>query len=74
MAQLQRQIDDYAAEGRCRRVDAVMLLLDILSRNVFPYMASPMVNPLLGCRVDDSEFVEARKKENVETIMRKLLP
>ncbi len=74
VAQLQRQIDDYAAGGRCRRVDAGMLMLDIMSLNVFPFMASPMVYPLLGWRVDDSEFVEARKKENVETIMRKLLP
>lgn len=74
VTQLQKQIDDYAAEGRCRRVDAGMLMLDILSLNVFPFMASPMVHPLLGWRVDDSEFVEARKKENVETIMRKLLP
>lgn len=72
---LQRQIDDYAARGLCRRVDAGMLMLDIVSLNIFPFSARPMVNALLGGMMEDSEaFVEARKKENVETIMRKLQP
>lgn len=70
---LQRQIDDCAAEGLCRRVDAGMLMLDIVSLNIFPFIASPMVNALLGSLMKDREaFIEARKKENVETIMRKL--
>lgn len=70
---LQRQIDDCAAEGLCRRVDAGMLMLDIVSLNIFPFIANPMVNALLGSLMKDREaFIEARKKENEETIMRKL--
>lgn len=72
---LQRQIDEYAEKGLCRKVAAGMLMLDIVSLNIFPFTARPMVNALLGGIMEDSEaFVEARKKENVETIMRKLLP
>lgn len=72
---LQRQIDEYADRGLCRRVDAGMLMLDIVSLNIFPFSAKPMVNALLGGMMEDPQaFVEARKKENVETIMRKLLP
>lgn len=72
---LQRQIDEYAAKGLCRRVDAGMLMLDIVSLNIFPFTAMPMVNALLGGIMEDREtFVEARKKENVETIMRKIQP
>lgn len=70
---LQRQIDDYAERGLCRRVDAGMLMLDIVSLNVFPFMAIAMVNPLLNGLIEDrAAFLEVRKKENVETIMRKL--
>lgn len=72
---LQRQIDEYADRGLCRRVDAGMLMLDIVSLNIFPFSARPMVNALLGGMMENPQtFVEARKKENVETIMRKLQP
>ena len=38
-------------------------------------MATPMANPLLGGIMHDMEaFTEARKKENIETIMIKLQP
>lgn len=73
VASLQRQIDDYAEKGLCRRVDAGMLMLDIASLNIFAFSAKPMVNALLGGMMENhDEFVAARKKENVETIMRKL--
>lgn len=72
---LQRQIDEYADKGLCRRVDAGMLMLDIVSLNIFPYSARPMVNALLGGMMEKDEvFSAARKQENVETIMRKLKP
>lgn len=72
---LQRQIDEYADRGLCRRVDAGMLMLDIVSLNIFPFSATPMVNALLGGMMENRPaFVEARKKENVETIMKKLQP
>lgn len=72
---LQRQIDEYAAKGLCRKVDAGMLMLDIVSLNIFPFTAKPMVNALLGGMMEDMEaFVETRKKENLETIMRKIMP
>lgn len=70
---LQRQIDDYAARGLCRCVDAGMLMLDIVSLNIFPFMARAMVNPLLNGLMEDTDaFVAARKRENIDTIMRKL--
>lgn len=72
---LQRQIDEYAAKGLCRNVDAGMLMLDIVSLNIFPFTAKPMVNALLGGMMEDMDaFVEARRKENLETIMRKIMP
>ena len=50
-----------------------MLILDIASLNIFSFMASPLVNVILGGCLDDMEtFLEQRKKENFDTIMRKL--
>lgn len=75
IAGIQEKIDKAAAEGTCRRVDAAMLMLDIVSLNIFPFLAMPMVNAVLGSRMDDKdEFIERRKRENFDTIMCKLRP
>lgn len=72
---LQDKINSEANDGICRRVDANMLMLDIVSLNVFPYMAAPAVNAALcDCMADADAFLELRKKENFDTIMRKLRP
>lgn len=72
---LQGKIDSEAAEGLCRQVDAKMLMLDIVSLNVFAYIAQPAVNAALGdCMADADLFLERRKAENYDTIMRKLRP
>ena len=72
---LQAIIDAAATEGRCRKVDAKMLMLDIASLNIFSYMAAPIVNAALGnCMSDGTAFLEMRKKDNYDTIMRKLRP
>ena len=70
---LQREIDEYAAKGLCRQVDARMLLIDIVSLNVFPFMAAPIVYGAIGDSYENyDEFLAVRKKENVETILNKL--
>ena len=70
---LQQEIDEYAAKGFCRQVDARMLLIDIVSLNVFPFMAAPIVYGAIGDSYGDyDEFLAIRKKENVETILNKL--
>lgn len=75
VANLQREIDDMARRGECRQVNAAMLILDIVSLNLFSFMAAPMVDVMIGdLRADPKAFLEARKKENVETILRKLKP
>lgn len=75
VATLQGDIDAAAVRGECRRVDARMLLLDMVSLNLFSFMAAPLVGELMSDLVADKErFLEMRKKENVETILRKLKP
>lgn len=70
---MQKKIDEAAAKGECRKVDARMLMLDIASLNIFSYLAAPIVNVALeGLTTDTETFLELRKKENFDTIMRKL--
>lgn len=61
--------------GRCaaKPVDALMLLVDIVSLNLFPFLAAPMVQKLAGSLYGDyATFLEARKRENVHTVLHKL--
>lgn len=54
-------------------MDARMLMLDIISLNVFIFIAYPIIEPILGDLTADRErFFELRKQENIETIMRRL--
>lgn len=75
LSTLQAKIDETAAIGQCRRIDAEMLMLDIASLNIFSFLAAPVVSAALWRLTDDrSGFLEARKQENFDTIMRKLRP
>ena len=49
------------------------LLNDIVSLNVFSFMAAPIVKEAIGYSYKSyDEFLTLRKKENVETVLRKL--
>ena len=70
---LQKELDKGKEEGKYKTIDARMLLIDIISLNIFPYMAAPLINSILnGFMTDKENFKESRKKENFETIMRKI--
>lgn len=56
------------------RIDALMLFVDLISINVFPFIAAPLLErvvgePLYGTYED---FLQARKRANVKTILEKL--
>lgn len=70
---LQQKIDSLANEGKCRRVDSRTLMLDIVSLNIFPFVATPFINIVLDKITSDAgAFLKSRKKDNYDTIMRKL--
>ena len=70
---LRTHIDKGVKEGRLKYISAETLLLDIISLNIFAFMARPLVTAVLGgCMDNIEEFVSQRKKENFETIMCKL--
>ena len=70
---LQKELDKGFEEGNYRKTDARMMLIDIISLNIFPYMAATLINSILSGFMENKEkFKELRKKENFETIMRKI--
>ena len=73
ISNLQAEIDELAERGECRRVDARMLLIDIVSLNIFSFIAQPVMETVFSDLFSDKErFLELRKRENTDTIMRKL--
>lgn len=73
IATLQNEIDLKAAKGECNQVDARMLMLDIASLNLFPFVAAPLISSSFGKLFEGrEEFLEMRKKENVRTVLGKL--
>lgn len=73
MKGIQQELDELHAQGKVEWVDVRMLLLDIISLNVFPFIAYPIIEPVLGdIAADRNRFFELRKAENIEMIMRRI--
>lgn len=73
MHDIQQELDASAARGETEPVDARMLLLDIISLNVFPFIGFHIIEPVFGDLSGNRErFFEMRRAENVEIILRRL--
>lgn len=74
ISNLQTKIDKAVSSGECRYIDATTLVLDIVSLNVFPILAAPMVCEVKNFNsvVEFEEFLDSRKEENVRIILSRL--
>lgn len=71
---LQLELDASAERGETRKVDVRHLMLDVLSLNIFAFIAYPVVEPLFGdLTLDRDAFFEQRRRENIETIKLRLI-
>lgn len=69
---LQHSLDEASARGEICQIDARTLLIDVISMNLFVFIAHPIVaqmRPVLG---DLNAFYEARKQENIHVITKRL--
>ena len=70
--ELQQALDE-AGNGDPEMPDARMLILDIISLNVFPFIAYPVIESVFGHTPDDrTHFFDLRKRENTITILRRI--
>lgn len=74
ICRLQEKIDIAASRDECDSMDATDLVLDIVSLNVFPILAAPMVRKVKDLKTEKEydEFLDSRKEENVKTILSRL--
>lgn len=72
---LQSAIDDCAEHGECRRVNAMMLMLDIVSLNASLFAGAPLLNAIFHMTPENREnFLGRRLEENIQTVLNKLKP
>lgn len=70
---IQAELDRAAERGELEPIDIRMLLISIMSLNIFTFVAYPFMEPLMGDLMTQREqFLKARKAENIETIMRRI--
>lgn len=68
-----RDIEKGVEEGVCRPVDLRLLFINIVSLNVFPFLAAPLLEDMFPeFRENREEYIEGLKRENFETIWRKI--
>ena len=70
---LQKELDNEAAKGNIEKITAFDLMLNIISLNVFVFITFPILKSLDFSPHTAEEFLENRKRENVEVIMRRLI-
>lgn len=73
LIELTNDLDNEIKAGRIRQIDPIQLLINIVSLNVFMFLAKPIVEKVAGLNNENfKEFVEARKVEVFEVIWRSL--
>ena len=69
----QVEIDQLAQQGEIEWIDARMLFMSIVSLNIFPFVAYPIAELIMSdIMADREQFIQQRKAENVEIIMRRI--
>ena len=69
---LQKELDDEAEKGVIEKINAFDLIFDIVSINIFIFIALPIFKSIKFSPNVKDDFLENRKHESVEVIMRRL--
>ena len=69
---LQHSLDEASARGEICQIDARTLLIDVISMNLFVFIAHPIVTQMQPVLGDLDAFYEARKQENIHVITKRL--
>lgn len=71
--QLQKEADEAAESGLMCKINVLDVIIDIASLNLFVFVALPILkSSAVLAYGGEAEFLKARKRENVEVIMRRL--
>ena len=71
---LQSEITKAVERGEILPIDGRMLFINVMSLNVFTFIAYPLLETAMGDLMADRErFLAIRKAENIEVIMSRIL-
>ena len=71
-SKLQHSLDEASARGEICQINALTLMLDIVSLNLFVFIAHPIITQMQSVLGDLDTFYEARKQENINIIVNRL--
>ena len=71
-SKLQHSLDEASARGEICQINALTLMLDIVSLNLFVFIAHPIITQMQPVLGDLDTFYEARKQENINIIVNRL--
>lgn len=75
LEQIQEEADRAAERGEIRKVDIFDIMIDMVSLNIFPFLAMPIIKSIKGDVTDDTDkFILSRRRENVEIILQRIKP
>ena len=66
------ELEKAVERGEVRPIGAVDMFFDIVSLNIAAFVAVPAVREIMGAEISEREFLEARRRENIEMIKRRL--
>lgn len=73
VTELQKEADKAAERGEIEKTDIRELLITVMSLNIFPFLAYPFIEPVMGdMTIDRDNFFAERKAENIEIIMKRI--
>lgn len=73
IAPIQREFDKAADAGEIAHIEVTKLFGDIAALNVFPFIATSLFMAITGYGPDQREdFLEARKRETIDTILKRI--
>jgi AcrR family transcriptional regulator len=75
LKKLQDDLDTEYAKGAIRKLDATDMLMTVISLNIMPFMAKPLIQTITSISDDDyQKLILHRKEENVNIILRSIRP
>ena len=75
LQRIQDDLDAAAERGEIRHVNAIDLIFDAVSLNVFLFIMYPIATEiLLPIYGSEKKMLEARKAENIQTLLNRLKP
>lgn len=66
------ELREASKRGECKYVDPLMLLFDIVSINIFPFLSVAAIQHILSERENIDRFLDHKKEENVELIIKRI--